>query len=82
MKPVPSEILISYAKLWKQLIDKKINKTELKDKARISTNAVAKMGRDEPVSMETLGKVCVALDCEIGDIVEITKGVITKNDDY
>lgn len=79
---MPSEILISYAKLWKQLIDKKINKTELKDKARISTNAVAKMGRDEPVSMETLGKVCVALDCEIGDIVEITKGVITKNDDY
>ena len=67
------DILISYAKLWKQMVDKKINKTELKNMAGISTNAVAKMGRDEPVSMETLGKVCVALDCEIGDIVDISK---------
>ncbi len=74
------EILISYAKLWKQMVDKKISKTELKDIAGISTNAVAKMGRDEPVSMETLGKICVALDCEIGDIVDITKGSAEKDD--
>ena len=39
--------------------------------AQISTNAVAKMGKNESVSMETLGKVCCALKCEIGDIIEI-----------
>ena len=61
---------VSYNKLWKLLIDKNINKTQLKDIAGISTNAVAKLGRNESVSMETLGKICLALNCEIGDIVE------------
>lgn len=45
---------ISYNKLWKVLIDQGINKTELKDKAGVSTNAIAKMGKNEPVSMDTL----------------------------
>ena len=62
---------VSYNKLWKLMIDKNINKTQLKEKAQISTNAVAKMGKNEPVSMETIGKVCCALECEIGDIIEI-----------
>ena len=61
---------VSYNKLWKLLIEKNINKTQLKDIAGISTNAVAKLGRNESVSMETLGKICLALNCEIGDIVE------------
>ena len=61
---------VSYNKLWKLLIDKNINKTQLKDIAGISTNAVAKLGRNESVSMDTLGKICLALNCEIGDIVE------------
>ena len=61
---------ISYNKLWKLLIDKNINRGQLREKAQISTNAIAKMGRNEPVSMDTLSKVCKALDCEIGDIVE------------
>lgn len=61
---------VSYNKLWKLLIDKNINKTQLKDIAGISTNAVAKLGRNESVSMDTLGKICSALNCEIGDIVE------------
>ena len=65
------KVIFSYAKLWKLMIDKNINKTQLKEKAQISTNAVAKMGKNEPVSMETIGKVCCALDCEIGDIIEI-----------
>lgn len=67
------KVIISYAKLWKLMIDKKMNKTQLKEKAKISTNAVAKMGKNEPVSMETLGKICYALNCEIGDIVEINE---------
>ena len=60
---------ISYDRLWKLLIDKKINKTQLKELAGISTNAVAKLGKNESVSLETLGKICVTLNCDIGDIV-------------
>jgi len=61
---------ISYNKLWKCMIDKGLNKTQLKDKAQISTNAVAKLGKNEAVSMETLEKICRALNCNIGDIME------------
>ena len=64
-------ILLNYNKLWKLMIDKKMNKTQLHEKAQISTNAVAKMSRNEKVSLETLAKICYALDCEIGDIMEI-----------
>lgn len=63
--------VVSYAKLWKLMIDKDINKTQLKDKAHISTNAVAKMSKNESVSLETIAKVCNALDCTIGDVVDV-----------
>lgn len=66
-----TESLICYNRLWKLMVDKNINKTQLKDIAHISTNAVAKMSRNEKVSLETLAKICYALDCEIGDIIEI-----------
>lgn len=62
---------ISYDKLWKLMIDKKINKTELCKKAKITTNAMAKLGRNESVQIETLVKICKALNCNIEDIVEI-----------
>lgn len=65
----------SYNKLWKILIDRKITKTEMRKQAGITTNMLAKMGKDEPVSMETLAKICVALDCGLDDIVEIQKDV-------
>lgn len=52
------------------MIDNRLNKTQLKEKARISTNAIAKLGKNEPVSMETLEKICSALKCDIGDIME------------
>ena len=60
---------VEYSKLWKLLIDKKMNKTQLKEAAHISTNAIAKMGKNEAVSLETLEKICTALDCRIEDIV-------------
>lgn len=63
---------VSYNNLWKLLIDKNINKTQLHETAKVSTNAVAKLGRNESVSLETLSKICVTLNCEIGDIVEFT----------
>lgn len=61
---------VSYDKLWKMLIDKKMNRTDLKDAAGISFNVLAKMSRDQFVSMESIYKVCKALSCDISDIME------------
>lgn len=63
---------VSYDKLWKILIDKKMKRSDLKDAAGISFNVLAKMGKNEFVSMESLYKVCVALDCSIDEIMEFT----------
>lgn len=62
---------VSYNKLWKLLIDKNMNKTELRLKAKISSSTIAKMGRNESVSLETINKICTYLHCNIGDIVDI-----------
>ena len=70
---------VSYSRLWKLLIDKNMNKSQLRDAAGISTNAVAKLGRNEAVSLETLEKVCCALDCNIEDVVEFIKNGETLN---
>jgi len=61
---------ISYDKLWKKLIDKKMNKTQLKESAGISTNVVAKLGKNESVTLESMEKICKTLHCNIGDVVE------------
>ena len=60
---------VNYNRLWKLLIDKKMTKTQLKDAAGVSTNAIANMGKGEKVSMETLAKICEVLDCDIGDVM-------------
>ena len=62
----------SYNKLWKLMIDKKINKTQLCKAAGITTNAMAKLGRDETVTLETLEKICVYFGCTLDDIVEFS----------
>ena len=62
---------VCYNKLWKLLIDKKMTKTQLCQKAKISTNAVAKMGRDEDVRVEVLAKICATLGCTMDDIIEV-----------
>ena len=64
---------ISYNKLWKLMIDKGLSKTELCMNAKISTNALAKIGKNEPVSIAVLEKICIVLDCDICDIVELKK---------
>ena len=63
----------SYSKLWKILIDKRMMKKDLMAKATITSSTMAKMGKDQPVSMEVLGRICDALDCNIGDIVDYIK---------
>ena len=55
------------------MIDKKMNKTDLTHLAGISTNAMAKLGRDEDVRVNILDKICAALDCTLDDIVEIIR---------
>lgn len=61
---------ISYNKLWKLLIDKKMSKADLRKAAEISPNTMTKMRRDEEVSMSVLLKIAKYLKCDIGDMVE------------
>ncbi len=61
---------VNYNKLWKLLIDKNINKTELIKKTGITSNAMAKMGKNETVQLDVLIKICKILDCKIDDIIE------------
>ncbi len=61
---------ISYKKLWKLLIDKDMNKMQLKEKAGISAASVAKLGKDANITTDVLIKVCEALDVKVEDIME------------
>lgn len=63
---------LSYNKLWKLLIDKGYNKTQLCHEAQITTNAMAKLSKNEDVRVEILAKICLTLGCTLDDIVEIT----------
>ena len=65
---------VNYNKLWKLMIDRKLMKKDLTAMAGISTNAMAKMGKEKNVSTEVLGKICEALNCKIEDIVEFVPG--------
>ena len=71
----------SYNKLWKLMIDKNMNKTQLRVAANISTNAMAKIGRDESVPIETLEKICDILECEIDDILEFNNSTGENEND-
>lgn len=60
----------SYNRLWKLIIDKNMNKTQLRDKVGITSSTLARLSKDEAVSMEVLGRICRELKCDISDIVE------------
>jgi DNA-binding Xre family transcriptional regulator len=62
---------ISYKKLWKLLIDRDMMKKDLAEKAGVSNASIAKLGRNENVNTDILLRICVALGCEISDILEI-----------
>lgn len=62
---------VSYRKLWKLLIDKDMKKKELRAVSGISTNALAKLGKNDRVGTDVLDKICLALNCDVGDIMEI-----------
>lgn len=64
---------ISYNRLWKLLIDKKMSKADLRKQAGLAPNTMTKLRRDEPVAMVVLEKICATLDADFGDIVEYLK---------
>lgn len=61
---------VSYNKLWKILIDKGMKKEDLRLQAGLTTNVIAKLGKNENVNTEALAKICKVLDCNIGDIMD------------
>ena len=61
---------ISYNLLWKKLIDLGMSKTDMMRRANISTNVLARLSKGEPVSMDSMEKICKVLNCNIGDVME------------
>lgn len=64
---------VTYKKLWKKMIDLEMTKTELREKTGISTVTLAKLGKDQVVSMEVLMKICKALGCNIDEICDFVE---------
>lgn len=68
-----AKMVLSYNKLWKMLIDRKLKKKDLQKMTHLSSSVIAKMGRDESVHLDTIVKICIALQCNISDIVELQR---------
>lgn len=64
---------VSYNKLWKMLIDKNMKKMDLLEVTQMSPNTLAKLGRNEDVSMDVLRRICEYFQCDIGDICEMIR---------
>ncbi|QZO76284.1 helix-turn-helix transcriptional regulator [Helcococcus kunzii] len=64
---------LSYKPLWHLLVEKKMNKEDLKRAANITSNIVSRMSKDTYVNLNSLEKICLALDCTLNDVVEIVK---------
>ena len=72
---------LSYNKLWKLLIDKGMTKTQMRLQADISTTTLAKLGKNETVSMDVLLKICKLLDCNVGDIMDVINEEVGNGDE-
>lgn len=71
----------SYNNLWKLLIDRKMTKSDLKEKTHLTSTTIAKMGKDQAVSMDVLSRICEALEVNIGDIVDYVPSKTTDRKD-
>ncbi len=71
---------VNYNKLWKLLIDKGMTKTQMRLRADISTTTLAKLGKNETVSMDVLLKICKLLDCNVGDIMDVINEETSNGD--
>lgn len=72
-------MVVSYDKLWKMLIDKKMKKVDLMRKAQISSNALEHLSKDESVSIDVIGKICNALECTPNDILEFSNNITEES---
>lgn len=63
--------MVSYVKLWKKLIDLGMKKKELKEKTGIGSTTITKLNNNEPVSMDVMIKICEALQCNIGEVMDV-----------
>ena len=70
---------VTYTKLWKLLLDKKMKRTDLKDKAGISSSTLAKLFEEYYVSLESIEKICCALGCNIDQVVDVID--LTQDED-
>jgi DNA-binding Xre family transcriptional regulator len=66
-------MIVSYDRLWKLLIDKKMNKSDLRDATGLSTSVIAKLGKGHSVTTDVLLKICKALDCDFADIMSVDR---------
>ena len=73
---------ISYNKLWKLLIDKSMNKKDLRLSARVSTAVMAKLGKGKNVTTDVLLRICDVLNCDIADIMEVERSVADRSNAY
>ena len=71
---------VNYNKLWKLLIDKGMTKTQMRLQADISTTTLAKLGKNETVSMDVLLKICKLLGCNVGDIMDVINEEASNGD--
>jgi DNA-binding Xre family transcriptional regulator len=71
---------VSYIKLWKLLLDKRLKRVDLKELAGISSSTLAKLGRDDYLSMESMEKICKALGVGIGDVMEFVDSLPEKTE--
>lgn len=67
------KMAVSYNRLWKLLVDRKMSKADLRKRAEIAPNTMTKLRRDEEVTLGVLGKICRTLDVDYGDIMEYVK---------
>jgi len=74
-----AKMIISYNKLWKLLIDKKMKKKDLMNLSEMSTSTLAKMGKDKQVSMEVISRICKSLECNVGDIMDILPDEVVES---
>lgn len=70
---------VSYNRMWKLLVDKKMSKADLRKAAEIAPNTMTKLRRDEPVNLAVLGRICEVLRCDYGDLMQYVPG--EKTDD-
>lgn len=69
---------ISYKKLWKLLIDRDLKKKDLQQMSGVSAASITKLGRNENVNTEIIEKICLALNCDVADIMEITNNTTNR----